>query len=81
MAPKKALTSLEDVKLNADELPKRLGAISLDIAVIHSLNWRLKDRTALHATIEGGDQLLEWYTKQGMSVYPKIKNYILDSVG
>lgn len=81
VAPKKALTSLEDVKLNADELPKRLGAISLDIAVIHSLNWRLKDRTALHATIEGGDQLLEWYTKQGMSVYPKIKNYILDSVG
>ncbi len=71
VAPEKALISLEDIKLNAEELPKRLGAISLDIAVVHSFNWRLKGRTCLHATLEGGDKLLQWYIKQGMIPYPR----------
>lgn len=71
VAPEQALVSLEDVKLKAEELPKRLGSISLDIAVVEAYNRRLKGRTCLHAVEEGGDKLLNWYSKQGMSIYPK----------
>jgi hypothetical protein len=71
VAPTKALTSLDDINLKEDEVPKRLGSISLDIAVAHSFNRRLKGRTSLHADEEGGEKLMEWYKNRGMTAFPK----------
>jgi hypothetical protein len=69
-APDEALLSIADHALDEDHLPKRLGRISLDVAVTHSLNKHRWGRTALYADEDGGEALLEWYQRQGMSVLP-----------
>lgn len=71
VAPFESLTSLKDVNISADKIPKRIGSVLLDIAVIHSFNIRNKGRTSLHASIEGGEKLLRWYSSRGMEIYPK----------
>jgi hypothetical protein len=70
VAPTRALLSLEDVKLGAEQLPKRLGSISLDIVVTYSMNHKRRGRTSLHAAKEGGEELLSWYTSRGMLIFP-----------
>lgn len=69
-APDEALLSIKDHPIAADRLPKRLGTIALDVAVTHSLNKRRLGRTALYAEESGGNELLEWYQKKGMSLLP-----------
>jgi hypothetical protein len=69
-APEQALLSIADHALDEDHLPKRLGRITLDVAVTHSLNKHHWGRTALYADEDGGEILLEWYQRQGMSVLP-----------
>ena len=69
-APDEALLTIEDHPIAEDRLPKRLGSITLDVAVTHSLNKHRWGRTALYADDDGGEELLEWYQRQGMSVLP-----------
>jgi hypothetical protein len=69
-APDEALTTIEDHLLPADAIPRRLGSIALDVAVTHSLNKRRFGRTALYADERGGDVLLQWYRRRGMTVLP-----------
>ena len=71
VAPKEALLQLEGIEIKEDLLPKRLGSIALDTAVVYAMNHRYKGRTALHADEEGGDQLLDWYIARGMQIFPK----------
>jgi hypothetical protein len=68
--PDEALETVAGYHLPRDRRPKRLGTITLDIAVTHSLNHHRFGRTALHADDEGGDTLLGWYHRRGMSVLP-----------
>lgn len=70
VAPDDALLSLEKVSLNRNQLPKRLGSISLDIATTYAMNHNRKGRTSLHAAKEGGAELLSWYSSQGMKILP-----------
>ena len=69
-APDEALTTIEDHPIPADRIPRRLGSIALDVAVTHSLNQRRLGRTALYADERGGDALLQWYRRRGMTVLP-----------
>lgn len=69
-APDEALTSIEDHPIPQDRIPRRLGSIALDVAVIHSLNHRRFGRTALYADERGGDSLLQWYRRRGMTILP-----------
>jgi hypothetical protein len=69
-APDEALTSIEDHPISEDQIPRRLGTIALDVAVTHSLNERRFGRTALYADERGGDVLLQWYQRRGMTVLP-----------
>ncbi len=70
-APDAALLAVEDYDLDADHLPKRLGTIALDVCVTHSLNHVARGRVSLHSDPEGGDRLLGWYEKRGMTVLPR----------
>lgn len=70
-APDAALTSIEEHPVSEDHLPRRLGTIALDVAVTESLNERRLGRTALYADERGGDALLSWYRKRGMTVLPE----------
>ena len=72
-APDAALLSIEEHPIAEDRIPKRLGAIALDVAVTHSLNERRRGRLALHADEDGGEPLLRWYQRRGMSVLPASK--------
>ncbi len=72
-APDEALLTINDHPIAADRIPKRLGTITLDVAVTHSFNKHRLGRTALYADEEGGQLLLEWYQRQGMSVLPAQK--------
>jgi hypothetical protein len=69
-APDEALTTIEDHPIPVDQVPRRLGSIALDVAVTHSLNKRRLGRTALYADERGGDALLAWYRRRGMTVLP-----------
>lgn len=69
-APDEALLTIEDYPMTAERLPKRLGAITLDVAVTHSLNHRRLGRVALYADKDGGETLLQWYHRRGMTVLP-----------
>ena len=69
-APDEALTTIEDHPISKDQIPRRLGSIALDVAVTHSLNERRFGRTALYADERGGDVLLQWYRRRGMTVLP-----------
>ena len=69
-APDEALTSIEEYTITEDRVPKRLGSITLDVAVTHSINKHRLGRTALYADEDGGKTLLGWYRRQGMSVLP-----------
>ena len=69
-APDEALSSIADHPIPADRIPRRLGSIALDVAVTHSLNERRLGRTALYADERGGDALLQWYHRRGMTVLP-----------
>jgi hypothetical protein len=69
-APDEALTSIPNHPIPPDEVPQRLGTIALDVAVTHSLNHRRLGRTALYADERGGDLLLRWYERRGMTVLP-----------
>ena len=73
VAPDDALLSLDELNLKSDQLPKRLGSISLDIAVTYSSNHKGKGRTSLHAAKEGGKELLSWYNSRGMIILPDEK--------
>ena len=70
-APDTALLSVEDYHLNEDQLPKRLGTIALDVSVTHSLNHLARGRMSLHSDPNGGERLLGWYEKRGMTVLPE----------
>lgn len=70
-APDAALLSIKDYRLHENELPKRLGTIALDVAVTHSLNHLAGGRMSLHSDPKGGERLLGWYRKRGMSVLPE----------
>ena len=69
-APAQALLTIEGHPMTPDRLPKRLGTITLDVAVTHSLNNLRLGRAALYAEEAGGSILLQWYQKRGMSVLP-----------
>lgn len=69
-APDEALTTIEDHPIPEARIPRRLGTIALDVAVTHSLNKRRLGRTALYADGRGGDVLLQWYRRRGMTVLP-----------
>lgn len=69
-APDEALLTIEDHPIARDRIPKRLGRITLDVAVTHSLNRHRRGRTALYADKDGEGALIEWYQRQGMSVLP-----------
>lgn len=69
-APDEALTTIADHAIPGDRVPQRLGSIALDVAVTHSLNHRRLGRTALYADERGGDVLLQWYRRRGMTVLP-----------
>jgi len=69
-APDEALSTIARHPIAEDRIPKRLGAITLDVAVTHSLNKHRWGRSALYADKDGGDALLHWYQRQGMSVLP-----------
>ncbi len=69
-APDEALTTIENRPISENEIPRRLGTIALDVAVSHSFNARRDGRTALYADEQGGDLLLRWYQRRGMSVLP-----------
>lgn len=71
VAPDDALLSLKELNLKPDTLPKNLGSITLDIAVTYSENHRRKGRTCLHASKEGGEELLSWYQSKGMKIFPE----------
>lgn len=66
-APEAALRRLESPPMGRDDVPKRLGTIALDVAVTHSFNTGRRGLVALHAAPEGGERLLAWYRKQGMT--------------
>jgi len=70
-APDTALLAVEDYDLDADRLPKRLGTIALDVCVTHSLNHIARGRVSLHSDPRGGELLLGWYEKRGMTVLPE----------
>ena len=69
-APDEALLTIQGHPITEDRIPKRLGTITLDAAVTHALNKHRRGRTALYADEAGGDVLLKWYQRQGMSVLP-----------
>lgn len=69
-APDEALTTIEDYPIPEDRIPRRLGSIALDVAVTDSLNRRRFGRTALYADERGGEPLLQWYRRRGMTVLP-----------
>ncbi len=69
-APDEALTTIEDHPIAVDRIPRRLGTIGLDVAVTQSLNERRFGRTALYADERGGEALLQWYRRRGMTVLP-----------
>ena len=69
-APDEALTTIDDHPIPEDQIPRRLGSIALDVAVTHSLNERKLGRTALYADERGGERLLEWYVRRGMTILP-----------
>lgn len=71
VAPDDALLNLTEVSIDANRIPKRMGSIALDIAVTYSANHFRKGRTSLHASIEGGEKLLNWYASRGMNIYPE----------
>lgn len=70
-APDAALLDIEEYRLDESRLPKRLGTIALDVAVTHSLNHLARGRMSLHSESKGGEHLLGWYRKRGMTVLPK----------
>lgn len=70
-APDEALLSIKQYRLEQSQLPKRLGSIALDIGVTHSLNHVARGRVSLHSDVGGGEHLLGWYQKRGMSVLPE----------
>jgi len=49
-----------------DRIPKRLMAITIDLAITHSYNLMLEGRLGLHAAPEGGRELLKKYEQLGM---------------
>ena len=65
--------SIPEYELTADHVPKRLGTITLDVAVTHSMNHRGRGRVGLYSDEGGGDALLDWYQRQGMKVLPADK--------
>lgn len=67
-APVGALINIPEYRLTEETVPKRLGAIALDVAVTHSFNHHRAGRVALYADKQGGEPLLAWYQKQGMQV-------------
>ena len=69
-APDEALMTIAEHAIPEDRMPRRLGSIALDVAVTHSLNHRRLGRTALYADERGGDVLLQWYRRRGMTVLP-----------
>jgi hypothetical protein len=70
-APDAALLNIDDYDLQPEQLPKRLGSIALDVAVTHSLNHIARGRVSLHADVSGGERLLGWYQKRGMTALPE----------
>ena len=70
-APDAALLDIERYRLDEKRLPKRLGTIALDVAITHSLNHLARGRMSLHSDPRGGERLLGWYRKRGMTVLPK----------
>lgn len=69
-APVAALINIPEYHLTEETVPKRLGAIALDVAVTYSFNHRNRGRVGLYADERGGEALLNWYRKQGMQVLP-----------
>jgi len=69
-APEAALLTIPEYRLSEDTLPRRLGTITLDVAITHSLNHLARGRVSLHADPKGGQPLLEWYQTRGMTVLP-----------
>jgi hypothetical protein len=67
-APRSAMLSNEAYGLTEDRVPKRLGTITLDVAVTHSINHGGGGRMSLHADPKGGERLLQWYRDRGMLV-------------
>jgi hypothetical protein len=69
-APDEALATIKDHPIPVDRIPQRLGTIALDVAVTCSLNEQRLGRTALYADERGGDVLLGWYRRRGMTILP-----------
>ena len=67
------MTGIDEYRLGPNQIPKQLGTIALDVAVTHSLNRRRLGRVALHSDPEGGERLLAWYQKRGMTILPRSK--------
>lgn len=56
--------------LGSANIPKRLGAIALDVSMCISQRHGYEGRIGLHASSGGGQQLADWYTEQGMLSLP-----------
>ena len=69
-APVSAMITILEYHLTEETVPRRLGAITLDVAVTYSFNHFKAGRVALYADERGGETLLDWYRKQGMQVLP-----------
>jgi hypothetical protein len=70
-APREALQQLKELNtgiqiFTEDKIPKMLGALALDTALIHSFRESNQGRLGLHAAPEGGQRLLDWYKDKGM---------------
>ena len=70
-APEAAMLGLPEYGLSEDRVPKRLGTITLDVAVTHSINHGGRGRMSLHADPDGGERLLQWYKDKGMLLLPE----------
>ena len=51
--------------------PLPVATIALDVGVTHSLNHSARGRVSLHSDPRGGERLLGWYQRRGMSVLPE----------
>jgi hypothetical protein len=71
-APREAL----ECRFHRPTIPRLLGRIALDTAVVHAMQDGQDGRTGLHAAPEGGDRLLKWYEQAGMKRLPRFRRII-----
>jgi hypothetical protein len=66
-APEQALSKL----VPPASVPKMLGTLAVDIAVTFSMNDGVDGRVGLHADENGGQNLMDFYLRRGMTNHPR----------